>query len=116
MISRITDDYYYFEFLPLNITDGPIEILLSWFVTLQEGDFEMKHIDKVGSKTFNVAIAPFSLSTLEDDTDTFWEVKRDAILEKEWAFFDTKVCWPYQYAQVADFVSLNMSLANVRNI
>ncbi|XP_057464398.1 uncharacterized protein LOC130754241 isoform X1 [Actinidia eriantha] len=36
-----------------------------------EGDFEMKHIDKVGSKTFNVAIAPFSLSTLEDDTDTF---------------------------------------------
>ncbi|GFZ07824.1 hypothetical protein Acr_19g0007610 [Actinidia rufa] len=36
-----------------------------------EGDFEMKYIDKVGSKTFNVAIAPFSLSTLEDDTDTF---------------------------------------------
>lgn len=36
-----------------------------------EGDFEMKHIDKVGSKTFNVAIAPFSLSTLGDGTDTF---------------------------------------------
>ncbi|KAL6973224.1 hypothetical protein U1Q18_027405 [Sarracenia purpurea var. burkii] len=36
-----------------------------------EGDFEMKHIDKVGSKTFNVAIAPFSLSTLGDDTDIF---------------------------------------------
>ncbi|KAL6973207.1 hypothetical protein U1Q18_027387 [Sarracenia purpurea var. burkii] len=36
-----------------------------------EGDLEMKHIDKVGSKTFNVAIAPFSLSTLGDDTDTF---------------------------------------------
>ncbi|XP_059657895.1 uncharacterized protein LOC132304308 [Cornus florida] len=36
-----------------------------------EGDFEMKHIDKVGSQTFNVAIAPFSLSTYEDGTDTF---------------------------------------------
>ncbi|KAK9277984.1 hypothetical protein L1049_027541 [Liquidambar formosana] len=36
-----------------------------------EGDFEMKHIDIVGSQTFNVAIAPFSLSTLGDDTDTF---------------------------------------------
>ncbi|PIN18777.1 hypothetical protein CDL12_08534 [Handroanthus impetiginosus] len=31
-----------------------------------EGDFEMKHIDKVGTRTFNVAIAPFSLSTFED--------------------------------------------------
>ncbi|KAK8536980.1 hypothetical protein V6N13_041934 [Hibiscus sabdariffa] len=36
-----------------------------------EGDFEMKHIDRVGSPTFNVAIAPFSLSTLGDDADTF---------------------------------------------
>lgn len=36
-----------------------------------EGDFEMKHIDKVGSPSFNVAIAPFSLSTLGDDADTF---------------------------------------------
>ncbi|XP_047314376.1 uncharacterized protein LOC124918211 [Impatiens glandulifera] len=36
-----------------------------------EGDFEMKHIDRVGSKTFNVAIAPFSLSTFGDDTQTF---------------------------------------------
>ncbi|XP_052177036.1 uncharacterized protein LOC127791222 [Diospyros lotus] len=36
-----------------------------------EGDFEMKHIDRVGSKTFNVAIAPFSLSTLGDDMDAF---------------------------------------------
>lgn len=36
-----------------------------------EGDFEMKHIDKVGSRTFNVAIAPFSLSTFEDGTDAF---------------------------------------------
>ncbi|XP_076902321.1 uncharacterized protein LOC143557034 isoform X1 [Bidens hawaiensis] len=34
-----------------------------------EGDYEMKHIDKVGSKTFNVAIAPFALSTLRDATD-----------------------------------------------
>lgn len=34
-----------------------------------EGDFEMKHIDRVGSSTFNVAIAPFSLSILEDDPD-----------------------------------------------
>ncbi|KAG8476148.1 hypothetical protein CXB51_033191 [Gossypium anomalum] len=36
-----------------------------------EGDFEMKHIDRVGSPSFNVAIAPFSLSTLGDDADTF---------------------------------------------
>ncbi|KAH9624559.1 hypothetical protein KSS87_000713 [Heliosperma pusillum] len=36
-----------------------------------EGDFEMKHIDKAGSRTFNVAIAPFSLSTLGDDSDPF---------------------------------------------
>ncbi|OAY69260.1 uncharacterized protein LOC109716698 [Ananas comosus] len=34
-----------------------------------EGDFEMKHIDKVGSSTFNVAIAPFSLSIIGDDDD-----------------------------------------------
>ncbi|PON72206.1 UVR domain containing protein [Parasponia andersonii] len=36
-----------------------------------EGDFEMKHIEKVGSQSFNVAIAPFSLSTLGDDSDSF---------------------------------------------
>ncbi|GMY14859.1 Protein ApaG like [Fagus crenata] len=35
-----------------------------------EGDFEMTHIDRVGSQSFNVAIAPFSLSILGDDTDT----------------------------------------------
>ena len=35
----------------------------------QEGDYEMKHIDKVGSPTFNVAIAPFSLSIMEDGDD-----------------------------------------------
>nr|GMC69870.1 Protein ApaG like [Ipomoea batatas] len=34
-----------------------------------EGDYEMKHIDRVGSRTFNVAIAPFSLSTFGDGTD-----------------------------------------------
>ncbi|XP_048329105.1 uncharacterized protein LOC107418365 [Ziziphus jujuba] len=33
-----------------------------------EGDFEMKHIDKVGSQSFHVAIAPFSLSILGDDS------------------------------------------------
>ncbi|KAK4726941.1 hypothetical protein R3W88_031858 [Solanum pinnatisectum] len=36
-----------------------------------EGDFEMKHIDRVGSRTFNVSIAPFSLSKVEDGSDTF---------------------------------------------
>ncbi|XP_058091844.1 uncharacterized protein LOC131237847 [Magnolia sinica] len=35
-----------------------------------EGDFEMKHIDRIGSSTFNVAIAPFSLSIIGDDTDS----------------------------------------------
>lgn len=34
-----------------------------------EGDFEMKHVDRLSSSTFNVAIAPFSLSTLADDAD-----------------------------------------------
>ncbi|RWR94819.1 UVR domain-containing protein/DUF525 domain-containing protein [Cinnamomum micranthum f. kanehirae] len=32
-----------------------------------EGDFEMKHIDRVGASTFNVAIAPFGLSIMGDD-------------------------------------------------
>jgi ApaG protein len=41
------------------------------FVQLQEGDFEMKHIDKAGSPAFNVAIAPFSLSILGDGSDAF---------------------------------------------
>ncbi|KAG5035626.1 hypothetical protein JHK87_010536 [Glycine soja] len=31
-----------------------------------EGDFEMIHVDRVGSRAFNVAIAPFSLSLLGD--------------------------------------------------
>ena len=34
---------------------------------MQEGDFEMIHVDRIGSPSFNVAIAPFSLSTLGDD-------------------------------------------------
>ncbi|XP_050377877.1 uncharacterized protein LOC126795097 [Argentina anserina] len=32
-----------------------------------EGDFEMKHINRLSSESFNVAIAPFSLSILGDD-------------------------------------------------
>ncbi|OVA16971.1 UVR domain [Macleaya cordata] len=34
-----------------------------------EGDFEMKHTDRLGSSSFNVAIAPFSLSVIGDDSD-----------------------------------------------
>ncbi|KAI5683387.1 hypothetical protein M9H77_04615 [Catharanthus roseus] len=36
-----------------------------------EGDFEMKHVDRIGSQTFNVAIAPFSLSMYGDGGDSF---------------------------------------------
>ncbi|XP_023000699.1 uncharacterized protein LOC111782842 [Cucurbita pepo subsp. pepo] len=36
-----------------------------------EGDFEMKYIDRVGEQSFNVAIAPFSLSILGDSSDAF---------------------------------------------
>ncbi|XP_054822339.1 uncharacterized protein LOC129320767 isoform X2 [Prosopis cineraria] len=32
-----------------------------------EGDFEMIHVDRIGSSSFNVAVAPFSLSLLGDD-------------------------------------------------
>ncbi|KAK4257060.1 hypothetical protein QN277_006700 [Acacia crassicarpa] len=32
-----------------------------------EGDFEMIHVDRIGLPSFNVAIAPFSLSLLGDD-------------------------------------------------
>ncbi|XP_004300903.1 PREDICTED: uncharacterized protein LOC101296108 [Fragaria vesca subsp. vesca] len=32
-----------------------------------EGDFEMKHINRLSSQSFNVAIAPFSLAILGDD-------------------------------------------------
>jgi len=34
---------------------------------MQEGDYEMIHVERVGSRSFNVAIAPFSLSLLGDD-------------------------------------------------
>ncbi|KAK6924841.1 ApaG domain, partial [Dillenia turbinata] len=51
----------------LSITINP----LFDFSASQEGDFEMKHIDRVGSQTFNVAIAPFSFSIVGDDSDTF---------------------------------------------
>nr|GEW03959.1 putative ribonuclease H-like domain-containing protein [Tanacetum cinerariifolium] len=34
-----------------------------------EGDFEIKHIDKVGSKTFNVAVASFAFLTFGNATD-----------------------------------------------
>ncbi|KAK1325831.1 hypothetical protein QJS10_CPA01g01283 [Acorus calamus] len=37
--------------------------------TTLEGDFEMKHNDRVGSPTFNVAIAPLCLAILGDDDD-----------------------------------------------
>ncbi|RXH96216.1 hypothetical protein DVH24_008720 [Malus domestica] len=37
-----------------------------------EGEFEMKHINRVSSQAFNVAIAPFSLSILGDDVDTLF--------------------------------------------
>ncbi|CAI9112687.1 OLC1v1013162C1 [Oldenlandia corymbosa var. corymbosa] len=36
-----------------------------------EGEFEMKHVDPVGSTTFNVAIAPFCLSTSGDGDNDF---------------------------------------------
>lgn len=36
-----------------------------------EGEFEMKHIDEAGSMPFSVSIAPFSLSTLNDDSNPF---------------------------------------------
>jgi len=36
---------------------------------MQEGDFELIHVDRVGPRAFNVAVAPFSLSLLGDDDD-----------------------------------------------
>lgn len=39
----------------------------------------MKHIDKVGSKTFNAVIAPFSLSTYGDGTDALQGVSSETI-------------------------------------
>lgn len=45
--------------------------LSSYLNVMQEGDFEMKYIDRVGEQSFNVAIAPFSLSILGDSTEAF---------------------------------------------
>lgn len=42
---------------------------------MQEGDFELIHVDRVGPRAFNVAVAPFSLSLLGDDdedVETIW--------------------------------------------
>ena len=64
---------------------------LRYLMTLQEGDFEMKHIDKVGSKTFNVAVAPFSLSTFGDSTDNIWGIPRDALPHSTWLQFLLKL-------------------------
>ncbi|KAG2408164.1 uncharacterized protein HKW66_Vig0029860 [Vigna angularis] len=36
-------------------------------IIMQEGDYEMIHVERVGSRSFNVTIAPFSLSLLGDD-------------------------------------------------
>ncbi|QCE14504.1 uncharacterized protein LOC114162466 [Vigna unguiculata] len=50
-----------FEFsstCPLNAQNGRME-----------GDFELIHVDRVGPRAFNVAVAPFSLSLLGDDDD-----------------------------------------------
>ena len=58
------ENYEHFPFI------GTLKKSIS-FIQLQEGDFEMKHIDKAGSPTFNVAIAPFSLSILGDGSDAF---------------------------------------------
>lgn len=47
---------------------NPSHALVDFF--FQEGDFEMKHVDTLGLATFNVAIAPFSLTILEiEDSD-----------------------------------------------
>ncbi|KAL6549442.1 hypothetical protein OROHE_008559 [Orobanche hederae] len=43
--------------------------MLKLLLYKREGDFEMKHIDKAGAQTFNVVIAPFTLSTFGDGTD-----------------------------------------------
>ncbi|CAI0398594.1 unnamed protein product [Linum tenue] len=50
--------FEYSSACPLSTTNGRME-----------GDFEMKHIDQVGSPSFNVAIAPFSLSTMGEESD-----------------------------------------------
>ncbi|XAR50193.1 hypothetical protein NMG60_11004449 [Bertholletia excelsa] len=52
-------EFKYSSVCPLNTPSGRME-----------GDFEMQHIDRVGSKVFNVAIAPFSLFILGDGGDS----------------------------------------------
>lgn len=70
------------KILLFNILKKSIFIIFGIFIYLfQEGDFEMKHIDRVGSQSFNAAIAPFSLSILGDDSINLWEVKRIITLE-----------------------------------
>ncbi|CAJ1975125.1 unnamed protein product [Sphenostylis stenocarpa] len=62
---------------PLNSQNGrmfdlPIEQktrCLNLSAIIQEGDFEMIHVDRVGPRAFNVAVEPFSLSLLGDDDD-----------------------------------------------
>ncbi|KAK8521471.1 hypothetical protein V6N12_005374 [Hibiscus sabdariffa] len=61
----------WFSFLAYLDYKGCTSSYLLGSIAVQEGDFEMKHIDRVGSTTFNVVIAPFSLSTLGEDADTF---------------------------------------------
>lgn len=64
--------YYYFPvaFKLQDLMGYLLGIVGLFHVNFQEGDFEMKHIDMVGSPTFNIAIAPFSLTILEDENHT----------------------------------------------
>ncbi|RZC10854.1 uncharacterized protein LOC114411969 isoform X2 [Glycine soja] len=50
------NSFEYSSACPLNTPNGRME-----------GDYEMIHFERVGSRSFNVAIAPFSLSLLGDD-------------------------------------------------
>lgn len=50
------NSFEYSSACPLNTPNGRME-----------GDYEMIHVERVGSRSFNVAIAPFSLSLLGDD-------------------------------------------------
>lgn len=68
-LSFNTNEFLHNQMFPFVPCFNKHEILS--LVSMQEGDFEMKHIDKVGSQSFNVAIAPFSLSILGDNSDSF---------------------------------------------
>jgi len=50
------NSFEYSSACPLNTPNGRME-----------GDYEMIHVERVGSQSFNVAIAPFSLCLLGDD-------------------------------------------------